>query len=121
MNMLVKKGNREIYDVALTDDDGDLLTDLASASAVKFHVKETAETATIKINKSIGSGIEINTPAIGYVRITFYPADTSSLDVKEYVMGLQVEYSSTNHKEVDLRVKGEVTDVFEIEQDVVNS
>jgi len=115
---IVKKGNTSVQDIPIYDKNGDLVTNLASVTAIKFQVKEGKEDTTPKISKTLGSGIEVNTPSSGYVRITLIPTDTA-IDVGDYYMALQITWSSTDEYETVLEIEGKETEGFRIKQDTI--
>jgi hypothetical protein len=114
----VKQGNTAVQDVLISDKDGNAVQDLADAEEIKFQVKEKSSDTEAKITKTKGDGIEVNTPSTGYLRITLKPSDTE-IEVKKYIMGLQIKWSADKVYEIDLSVDGVATSAFNIEQDVV--
>jgi len=116
---VVKKGNTAIQTIPITDENGDAVKDMGDATAIKFQVKEGKRDETAKIAKTKDDGIEVLTgDDLGKLKITLKPAD-NNIDVKSYFMGLQIEWSADKQYEVDITVDGKETDVFRIEQDVI--
>ncbi len=114
----VKKGNTSVQDIPVYDRDGNLVTNLADATAIKFQVKETKKSASFKFEKTKGDGIAVDTPTEGWLRITTTPTD-NDIDVKDYVMGLELTWSATENYETILKIDLEETYKYRIEQDIV--
>lgn len=117
----VKKGNKAVLEILCKDKDGNVITTLAATSAIKFHVKERKTIATTKISKTKGSGIEVNLPSQGYLRVSLLPAETNALVAGDYYMGCQIEWSATEIYEIDMYIGNYETDILEIVQDIVNT
>jgi hypothetical protein len=115
---LLKRGNTSTQDIPIKDADGNLVTNLADADSIVFEVKEKPKDTSPKIRKTVGSGITVNTPETGYLRLKIDPSDTENLEMKEYYMGLEITWGSDVY-EVDLQIEGNITEKFRIEQDVV--
>lgn len=114
----VKKGNTSIQDMLVKDRDGNIVTNLADASTIKFQVKESKEATTKKIEKTKGSGIDVDTPSTGYLRITLTPTETA-LDPKRYIMACEIDWGGDNKYEVRIYIDNHETDEFIVEQDAV--
>lgn len=116
----VKKGNTSIQDIPIYQRDGTTLeTNLATAARIEFNVCKSKKGAAI-ISKTVGSGITVNTPNTGYVRVKLLPSDTS-IEPGDYWMGLEVNWGADDNYECRLKVNDVETELFEIEQDVVNT
>ncbi|MFW6121757.1 MAG: hypothetical protein ACOC80_12800 [Petrotogales bacterium] len=115
---IIKKGNTAIQDILVKDADGDAVSNLASADEIKFHIK-TLETETALVEKTVGAGIEVDTPSTGYLRLTLTATDTSQVP-KTYYMGLQITWG-TEIRELILKVDGIETEKLKITQDIVNT
>jgi len=113
-----KQGNTSIQDILCKDKAGSTLSDLGSASTIKFQVKKEATDASALISKTVASGIDVDTPTTGYLRITLLPADTAQ-DPENYVMGLEIKYSASEIYETVMYIDDEETDKFIIEQDII--
>jgi hypothetical protein len=72
----IKKGNTAVQDIPIKDEDGILVTTFATATEIKFQIK-LLETGVALIEKTVGAGIEINTPSTGYLRLTLSAIDTN--------------------------------------------
>ena len=119
---IVKKGNKSVRDMLIKDKDGNTVTNLADAEEIKFQIKEARTDAVPKIEKTAGSGIEVNTPSSGYLRITLTPIDTgTTLSVSNYYMALQIKWSATDIYEVRITIDDIVAEYFEVVQDVIQS
>ena len=98
------------------------LTNLSTATAVKFMVKTNATDldADAKISKTLGSGIEIDTPSLGNIKVTLTSANTT-LPAGQYFVALQIEYGSGIY-EVDIRESVDevvTTNCLNIIQDII--
>ena len=113
----VKKGNTSVQDILVKDRDGNNVTNLASATDIKFQVKER-KTNSVKIEKTKGSGIEVDTPTTAYLRITLLPSNTS-IARKRYVMGLEITWSANVKYETRIYIDDNETDDFVVEQDTI--
>lgn len=120
-SIAVKRGNTKVLEVLCKDENKDIITTLASAEEVKFHVKEKKDSVTTKIAKSLNKGIVIDTPSVGYVTITLLPADTVLIP-KGYPMGLQIKWDDDNIYEADeITIDGVAVDTLKIVQDIVTT
>jgi uncharacterized membrane protein affecting hemolysin expression len=115
---IIKKGNTDVHDIAIYDKNGILITNLAAATAIKFQIK-SLETNVALISKTVGAGIAVNTPSVGYLRITLSATDTA-LPPKIYYVGLQIEWAAGVIREVFLEVDDIETERLKIIQDIVN-
>ena len=116
---IIKKGNTDVHDIAIYDKNGVLLTTLATASAIKFQIKATEDGVAL-VSKTLASGIEVDTPSTGYLRITLTASDTTQTP-GTYFMGLQITWPSGEVREVAMEVDGVETEMVQIAQDVVNT
>lgn len=115
---LVKKGNTSVQDIPIYKKDGVTLVDnLVDATNIDFQIKET-KTGIAKIAKTKDSGITINTPLTGWLRITLIPTDTD-LIAKHYIMAIQIIWSDTEKYEIKIYIDNQETDDFVIEQDII--
>lgn len=121
--MRLPKGSAQIFRVPLVDQTGAVITNLPSATDVRFMVKKKKTDLDVNaiVSKNIGNGVAIDTPVQGTVEITFDSQDTSTVAVGQYYMGLQIQYSPTNYIEVFLNENGARSDIFYIDQDVVHA
>jgi len=115
---IIKKGNTAVQDIPIKDEDGNLIQNLATVTEIKFQIKET-KTGAALVEKTAGSGIEVNTPSTGYLRLTLSASDTK-LTPKTYYMGLQIEWGA-EVREVILKVDNVETENIKIVQDIVNT
>jgi len=118
---LINRGNTSVQDIPIYKKDGITLVDnLAGASEIKFQIKKKKDDVTPKVEKTKDSGIVINTPLTGWVRITLKPADTgTALTVGDYFMALQIKWSAEEIYEVIIEIEGEKTDSLRISQDII--
>ena len=115
---VIKKGNTVTQDIPIYDEDGDLVTTLAAATEAKFQVKDEEASATVLLEKTLGAGIAVDTPVVGYVRLTLTATNTDSLDPKYYYMALQIVWGA-EVKEVYIMIEDLVTEKLKIIQDIV--
>jgi len=116
--LLIKKGNIKVEDIPVYDKDGNLITNLAAATEGRFDIK-SAETAAALVSKTIGAGIAIDTPAVGYIRLTLTPTDTN-LTPGYYYMGLQFKWGADDVRECYIKIEDMVTEKIKVIQDIVN-
>ena len=118
-SIAVKRGNTKALEVLCKDENGNIITTLASVEEIRFHVKEKKDSVTTKIAKSLDNGIVADTPSTGYVTITLLPTDTT-LVPKNYPMGLQIKWDKDNIYEADkIEIDGVAVDTLKIVQDIV--
>jgi len=115
----LKKGNYKTYIISVKDGDGNPITNLTSASDVLFMVKINKTDTDIEaiINKSISSGITVNDPEIGDIKVPLSDTDTD-VDPQDYFVALEIQWT-TNVQEIDLKISSQVTDILEIFQDII--
>jgi len=115
---IIKKGNTVVQDIPIKDEDGNLVSNLAAATEIKFQIK-ALKTGVALVEKTVGSGIEVNTPSTGYLRLTLSATDTDQTP-KIYYMGLQIRWGA-EVREVILKVGTTEVQNLEITQDIVNT
>jgi len=113
--MIIKKGNSVVLTIAVRDGNKELLDNLTSATSILFMVKQnkTDPDSSAIISKSVGNGITINDPSLGYVSIVLNPTDTDQ-NTGDYYMALQLEWGAELHYEIDLS-----DETFTINQDII--
>ena len=117
---LIKKGNTSVQDIPIYDKAGVLVTNLVDAEEIKFQIKKEKDDVTPKVEKTLISGIAVNTPLTGWLRITLTPEDTgTSLAVGDYFMALQIKWSVTEIYEVDIEIDDVKTERLRIKQDII--
>lgn len=115
---IIKKNNKAVQDIPVKDKEGTLISNLASASSITFQIKKL-ELGAALVSKTIGSGIEVDTPSTGYLRLTLLPADTNQ-DIGRYYMALEIIWAADNKYEVNLKVDNIETEILKIKQDIIN-
>lgn len=118
----VIRGNTSQQEIPIKDKKGVLVTDLASATEIKFQVKEGRRNQESPlISKSKGDGIEVDQPSPGYLRITLVPSDSAGIRPSErYVMALQIKWvEDVESYETRLRINGELTDKFVVKAGII--
>ena len=114
---IILKGNTAVQDIPVTDQNGDLVQDLADAEEIKFEIK-LDKTKDALVTKTKDDGIEVNKPETGYLRLTLTPDDTD-LSPKRYVFALQITWSASRIYEIAFSVDGINTNILRIEQDII--
>ena len=115
-----KLGNTSIQDFLATDKNDATLTNLATATEIKFQIKKTKKATTALVEKTAGSGIEVDTPTTGYLRITLTPTDTgTTLSVGDYYMALRITESDGKVYETNLSIDSTKTEKLRIRQNIV--
>lgn len=94
MEIKVVQGDDLTYTLTVNDADGNAV-DLTGASAAVFTVKKNYSDDTAVIEKTLGAGVVITTPASGVVTVTLSDSDTDIED-GTYMFELQVTDSSGN-------------------------
>jgi hypothetical protein len=117
------KGNTSIQEIAISDKDGNLVTNLADATEIKFQVKKSKTAESYLIQKTKGNGIEVLTgDSLGKLRITIVPSDTKNMDAGwMYYMGLEITWDENTSYEIELSIDGIETNQLIVKQDIVNS
>ena len=96
--MRIKSGNRITLVVPVKDSAGAVVTDLATATAVKFMIKnkKTDLDSAALVTKTVGSGVAIDdnagSPETGTISIIIDAPDTKDIKQGTYFMALQIEY-----------------------------
>lgn len=118
--MDIKKGNSVTLRVAAQDIDGNIITNLSTATVVKYMVKKNKTDADIdaEISKNLGSGITVDTPVTGTIEIILTSDDTD-IDIGNYYQALQIEYSSTDKQEINIKEGNCTINSLTIIQDIV--
>lgn len=116
----VLQGNTSVQEINIYDKDDELVTNLEEAESITFVVKEKKTDAVAKITKTIGSGIEVDKPTLGSLRITILPSDTEDLPIGFYVCGLEIKWSAALIYEILLSFDNHPTEQFQIIQDIVS-
>jgi hypothetical protein len=95
--MKIKSGSSCTLKFLIQDQDGNVIQNLSTATAVKFMVKlnKTDADTSALISKGLLNGIVVNSPSTGYVSVTLVAADTASLTAGNYFFGLKIEYPGT--------------------------
>ena len=114
----VKKGNTSGQGILVRDSNEDIVTNLATATAISFQIKTNKSDLVPLISKSLISGIEVDTPTTGYLRITLLPSETA-IPVGKYFMGLQITWSASLIWEVIIEIENVETDTFRIRSEIV--
>lgn len=114
----IKKGNTAVQDIPIRDADGALVANLAAATEIKFQIK-VLETGAALVERAVGTGIEIDTPSAGYLRLTLTAVNTDQAP-KLYYMGLQIKWGA-EIREVILKIDDIETEKLKIIQDIVNT
>lgn len=122
-NMEIKKGNTGIFDFALKDGDGVIISTLASAQTVVFQLKDS-DTGTVLIEKDLNDGVTVdrdknNNVVTGSVRVEISASETNGLTAdSELSMALEVTWAN-NTQEVYIKESTCIVDALTINQDIV--
>lgn len=114
----IKRGNTSIQEIPIYNIAGDLIADLDDVSTAIFVIKEKRDGDAL-ITKTKGSGIEIDEPSPGYVKITLKPADTD-LPGKKYFMALELLWPSGKKYEVIFKIDGQETEMMKILPQIIS-
>jgi hypothetical protein len=118
--MKILRGNRRQFSVQVTDKNGDVISNLSSATSVQFEIKTGKTAASALVTKTLGGAdLSIDTPTTGYITITLSPTDTSQ-NVTTYSMGLEIQFGASNVQEIPLMEAYKQSETIEIIQDTVN-
>ena len=113
----IKEKNTAVLDILVKDKDGVTATNLANATAISFVIANPLTNVAL-VTKTLSSGIAVNTPSTGYVRVTLTPTDTTQTPMR-YNMALQITWSPTDVYEVNIDVDGIETQNLTIEGDII--
>lgn len=118
--MDIKKGNSVTLRIAAKDADGNVITNLSTATTVKYMVKtnKTDLDTDAEISKSLINGIVVDTPVTGTIQVSLTSTDTD-IDAKTYYQALQIEYSATDKQEITLKESDCVINSLTILQDII--
>ena len=107
----------------LVDQDGAVISNLATASNVFFMIKnkKTDPDAQAVVSKSIGSGVTIDSPVTGSVTVVIDSPDTDGITPKTYYFALQINYTVNNIQEVYLTEGGKALDTITFSQDIIRN
>jgi hypothetical protein len=120
--MNIKRGNKVVLVFSAIDTDTNLPIDnLAAATAIKFQIKTNKADTTPLISKDLTDGVQRNTPLTGDITVTINANDYPSTETNwgEKYIALQIEYSATDIKEIELKYKNIIFDQINIEQDII--
>lgn len=119
--MRLKKGNTTTLQITVTDADGNLVTNLSTATAVKFMMKKSNKDPDSEavVSKSLADGITVDDPSTGIVSVALTSSD---LDItpQPYYAALQLEFGATIN-EIDLTEDSEDIDQIVIFQDIIEN
>jgi hypothetical protein len=120
--MKIKAANTVDLLFTINDSNGVPITNLSAATAIKFMVKinQTDADLAAKISKSLGSGIVVDTPAIGNVKVSLTSLNTT-LPAGIYFMALQIEWGATIQEVVIKETIDELVEIntLNIVQDII--
>jgi hypothetical protein len=115
--MYITIGNKEELVLSLKNKlTGATITDLASATAIKFQIIDSEGTAVI--SKTLTDGITRNSPVTGDITITILSTDYTALTQEgDYYIAVQIEYSDTDKREVLITENGRPIETIYIKQE----
>jgi hypothetical protein len=104
----VKVGNAVDFIFQVLDANGDLVTNLTAATAVKFMAKtnKTDLDASALISKDLTNGITVDDPSLGYIKVSLTSANTT-IAAGRYFYALQIEWLT---QKVELDIFENITD-----------
>ena len=108
----IKRGNSSIQEIPVYNMKGKLIEDLDDVKTAKFVAKAIRDGKAL-FTKTIASGIEIDEPDPGYVKITLDPGDTD-LPPRKYFMALELLWKSGKKYEVIFKIDGQESEMMEI-------
>lgn len=114
----IKRGNSANLEIACYDRAGDILTNLAATSEVKFQVKRRETQTVPDISKTKAIGVAVNSPDTGWVTVSLTPTDTA-LEIALYYMALQLEFAGGEKYECRIFVNNKETERLQIVQDII--
>ena len=117
----IRIGNKYVIDLPVKDANRDLVTDLATADAVLFQIKEEASDADVDalVSLSVGSGIAVDTPSTGYIRITIDSDDTTGNTAGVKYWACEVQYPGGNNQEIFIKENKIIINQVTFEEDVI--
>lgn len=121
--MIIKKGNTVFMGFALTDSDGNTISDLSSANDIVFELKLT-KTGSAAVTKNLADGVSANQDKLGNtvtgsVRVVIPDTEINALSGgTNYFVGVEIQWTN-NRQEVFLTENGQILEYITIKQDVV--
>lgn len=118
--MQIKRGNSATLQFEVRDQDDVLVSDLATAIAVKFMLKKFATDTDLEaiVSKSLGDGVTVDDPSTGFISVALTSTDTD-IDARKYYFALQVEYSATNKIEINIKEADCEINTIDVTQDII--
>jgi len=119
--MRLKLGNTVTLQFPVKDSTGNLIINLNTAVAVKFLIKINPTDTDLEaiISKTLGSGITVDDPSLGYIKVEIESNDFLNVSAGDYYFGLQVEFPSSKIYELDVIDNDCPSNLVSIVQDVV--
>ena len=117
----IKIQNAILFEAPVVDQDGNIVTNLATASNIYYMIKRKKTDADIDalVTKSVGSGVTVNSPIIGTLSIQINSPDTASIVPATYYHAIQIVYTPNNKQELYLYENGKQNDTITFIQDVI--
>lgn len=102
--MQLKRGNKADLQFIVKDTDGNIVSNLATATDIVFVLKinKTDIDDDAVIYKNLADGITIDIPSVGNVIVSMSSVDMN-IDARNYFMALKIIYSATNSQEVSIK------------------
>lgn len=120
--MNLKIGNSVDLLFTAKDRDGNILQNLSAATTIKFMVKinETDADLDAKISKNLSSGVVVNTPDTGNIKVSLSSADTT-LEAGIYFVALQIAWGTVIQELTLKETEDEVTTINTVNfvQDII--
>jgi len=121
--MQVKIQNAFIINAPILDENGAVVTDLATATNIYYMIKkkQTDPDGSALVTKINGGGITVDSPVVGTLKIQVDSPDTANIKPGTYYHAIQIVYSSANKQEVYLEENGASSDTITFTQDTIQS
>lgn len=116
--MKIKRGNDQDLIFTVVDQNNVLRQDLSLVTAAHFVLKRQKTDANINavVSKSLGSGIAVNDPGKGQIKVSLSSADMQ-IEAREYYCALQIVLSAKTY-ELNLIDNELVIDKICVTQDI---
>lgn len=116
MRATVIKGDDKDLIFTVKDKETDTAVNITGAT-ITFQLKKKPTDASAVLEKTVGSGIVLTTPASGIFTVTLTDVDTDALDVTSYFMEAQI--TDTGSLKSSLRDINDGLGVLTVKQDLV--
>ena len=117
----IKIQNAVLFQTAVVDQNGTIITNLATATDIYYMIKINPTDADVDalVTKTVGAGITVNAPTLGSLSIQIDSPDTANIPVGTYYHAIQVVYTPLNKQELYLFENGKPNDTINLTQDII--